>query len=418
MHDPYAAFEKTILPNGLRIYTNTLYREHAWIVVEIVIHAGSRLDPSGKSGLAHFTEHAVSENIPGINYREANDYLESVGGNGRFGSTSSDATRYSFRIPADKDTLRKALDIFGSMLFLGRLTENIERERSVIKQEFNRRFPFRERHGWNMATLQSLFPGHWLGSWMQTLGIPEEFLLISQNDLQSFYNTHYTPANTSMVIVGGISPDEVSAIIAHSPFGINAPGERNPIPVALDTLPVPTGHLLRVSIADHVSFKMQAMEYKTTWSVPASFVGHACSILAPMLDRLLTAEVRERHALTYSIGTSPESYLDVGTFEVSAAIGPELGPRMDEIITKCIRSIPAQRALFDQKKRAAMQSCFMADVTGRILADCAIGHLIDHNRIITLQERWNALESIKFEQVAAMTEALRPDRQFTCVLGP
>lgn len=230
MYDPYTAFKKTRLENGLEVHS--VFWDRPWVGMEVVVHSGAREDPLGMPGLAHFVEHCVSRNIPDREGEEVRQFFESVGGYVSFGSTGYLATRYSFAVPADPDIFRKALDIFGSMLLEAQIKKEIENQRKIIFREFNQRYPFIEKLGWDMDLRQNLFREHRLETYNNPLGRPEGFLFAKEKDLQNFYDEHYTPQNMSMVIIGGFRDEEVIAEIEKSPFGKQKEGKRNPISAA------------------------------------------------------------------------------------------------------------------------------------------------------------------------------------------
>ena len=75
MYDPYADFTKHTLPNGLGVHT-VFWENRPWVIMEFVVHSGGREDSPRKSGLAHYTEHVVSKNIPGYTSDKAEEFFE------------------------------------------------------------------------------------------------------------------------------------------------------------------------------------------------------------------------------------------------------------------------------------------------------------------------------------------------------
>ena len=73
MYDPYAEFTKHVLPNELEVHS--IFWDRPWIGMEIVVHSGGREDPVVMPGLAHFVEHVVNRNIPGMEYDKAKEFL-------------------------------------------------------------------------------------------------------------------------------------------------------------------------------------------------------------------------------------------------------------------------------------------------------------------------------------------------------
>lgn len=416
MYDPYAEFTKHILPNGLEVHS--VFWDRPWIGMEIVVHSGGREDPVAIPGLAHFVEHVVSRNIPNREFDQWKEFFETCGGRAEFGSTNYLSTRYKFGVPADLATFRKALTIFGSMLLGARIEKDVERERKVILREFNQRYPFLEKLEWDMGIRRALFRGHRLETWNRPLGRPEGFLSATEADLQGFYDKHYVPANISLVIIGGLSTNEVIAELERSPFGMRKDGTRNQIPKPFTQLPTPTERNKTVKLSDHVSFKFDQTEYKATWAFPMSFPHQARRVFDQVLGKILFDEIREKRGLAYSIGTDYTDFQDVYEYEIGGRISPEATPHIDELVRKCIEMVPSRQDLFDRKLKSLKQRCLMIDLAGQGLAGNAAAVLASDHRIIPMQEVWDDLQKVRFEQMAEATSLLSFERHYTFIICP
>ena len=416
MYDPYADFTKHVLQNGLEVHS--VFWERPWIAVEIVVHSGGREDPITMPGLAHFVEHLVSQNIPGMEYDKAKEFFETCGGLARFGSTSYHSTRYKFKVPADLASFGEALRIFGSMLLEARLKKEVERERKVILREFNGNYPFLEKLQWDMDIRKALFKGHRLETYNRPLGRPEGFLSVTKLDLQGYYDNHYVPANISMVIVGGLQAEEVIAEIERSPFGIKKKGKRTLIPQPFNQILNPTENSRTVKLSDYVNYKVDRTDYQATWAFPADFPMQALRVFKLVLGQILFEEIREKRGLAYSIGSDYTGFHDVYQYEINGRISPDATHYIDELVRKCISMVPSRRDLFDRKLKSSMQKCLMIDLSGGGLADNSAGDLVSDHRIIPMQEVWDELQKVTFEQMAEATALLSSERQYTFITCP
>lgn len=416
MYDPYAQFTKHILTNGLEVHF--LSSGRPWIKAKIVVHSGGREDPVAMPGLAHFVEHVVSQNIPDREFDKTREFFELCGGRAEFGSTNYLSTRYKFAVPADLPTFREALSIFGSMLLGARIEKNVEREREVIFREFNGRYPFVEELGWDMAIRKALFKGHRLETYNRPLGRPEGFLSATEVDLRGFYETHYVPANISLVIIGGLSTEDVVTELEKSPFGMQKRGTRNPIPSPFNPLPIPSEQSNTVRMSDHISFKIDQTEYKATWAFPADFPRQARRVFDQMLNKILFEEFREKRGLAYSVGTGYTNFQDVYEYEVGGRFSPSATPYINDLVQKCISMVPARRDLFEQKKKSSIQKCLMIDLSGSDLVDNTADDLGLRHRISPMQEVWNELQGVTREQMIEATALLSSERQYTFIVHP
>lgn len=416
MYDPYASFNKSVLSNGLEVHSTFLDRP--WVTVEIVVHSGAGDDPIELPGVAHFVEHLVSDNVPGYTHESTKQFFESVGGRAKYGSTNYLATRYEFTVPADITVFQRALVIFGSMLTQARMEEEIEKEREVIHREFNRRYPFPERLQWDMHMRKALFKGHRLETYNRPLGRPEGFLYATKTDLQNFYDNHYTPANISLVVLGGLKTEEVIAELEKSPFGKQKKGQRNVIPPTWKQFVSPSQQSQTVAMSDHVNFVMNHTEYKATWPFPLDFSRQARRIFNQVLGKILHDEIREKHRLTYSFGISFADFRNVCEYEIQGQVNPEATTRINDLVHECIRMITSRRDLFEQKLQSSIKQCLMTDLSGAGLVREIADDLVEHQRIITIGEILDGLHQVKFEQMEEAVSFLCPERQYTFIAHP
>ncbi|HRH22516.1 MAG TPA: pitrilysin family protein [Candidatus Paceibacterota bacterium] len=416
MYDPYAEFTKHVLSNGLEVHS--IFWDRPWIGVEVVVHSGGREDPIAMPGLAHFVEHAVSKNTPKFEHDNLKEFFETCGGQANFGTTEYLATRYKFGVPAETLIFRQALTFFGSMLLGARIEKHVERERKVILREFNGRYPFLEKLEWDMEIRKALFKGHRLETWNRPIGRPEGFLSTTEVDLQGFYDKHYVPANISLVIIGGLRIEEVLAELEKSPFGIRKDGIRNPIPQPFNQIKNPTEQTKTVKFSDHVNFKVDQTEYKATWAFPADFPRQAFRVFNQVLGKVLFDEAREKRGLAYSIGNSYENFHDVYEYEVKGQISPDATPYIDDLVRNCISMVPLRRDVFERKLKSCKQKCLMIDLSGSGLANNSACDLISDHRIIPMQEVWDELQKVTFEQMAKAAALLSSNRQYTFITCP
>ena len=416
MYDPYADFTKRILSNGLEVHS--VFWDRPWIGMEIVVHSGGREDPVTMPGLAHFVEHVISQNIPNRRPDQLREFFETCGGRADFGSTDYLSTRYKFVVPADPAIFREALVIFGSMLLGVRIEKDVERERKVILREFNERYPFLKKLGWDMSVRKALFKGHRLETWNRSIGRPEGFLSTTEGDLQDFYDKHYVPANISLVVVGGLPTEEVITELEKSPFGIRKDGIRNLIPQPFNQIPIPAQQAMTVKLSDYVNLKVDQAEYKATWAFPADFPQQAHRVFDQVLGQVLFEEVREKRGLAYSIGTYCTGFHDVNEYVIGGRISPDATPVIDEIVRKCISMVTSRRDLFDRKLKSMKQKCLMIDLTGQSLASKSADDLESDHRIIPMQEVRDELQKVEFEQMAEAASLLAVERQYTFITCP
>jgi predicted Zn-dependent peptidase len=129
------AFEKTTLPNGLRVVTAPMSHAKS-VACFLMLAAGSRYETRDTNGIAHFAEHMFfkgTENRPTA--RQIAGEIDAIGG--EFNAfTSKEYTGYYVKCAAEhRDT---ALDVLIDMIRHSKFdAEEIEREKGVIVEEMN-----------------------------------------------------------------------------------------------------------------------------------------------------------------------------------------------------------------------------------------------------------------------------------------
>jgi zinc protease len=199
-------------PSGLRI----LFQEdHSQPIVSItmVIDRGSSHDPVGKEGIAHLVEHLWFRSVHGT-LPKVWDVLEEFGANLN-ASTASDWTNYMTVAP--KDALVPLLKLEAMRLtepVLGVVEQDVATEREIVRNELRMRYE--NSSGSALGYMrEALYPEghpyHRLG-----IGTHDSLNNINLADVKAFTDANYRPENTTIVVVGDFSLDEVPKLIQES----------------------------------------------------------------------------------------------------------------------------------------------------------------------------------------------------------
>jgi predicted Zn-dependent peptidase len=258
-----------VLENGLKVFLSVFY-DTPRIQTYIAVHAGSKMDPPGTTGLAHYFEHMMFkgtenfgttdwakeskllrqiedlfesyrkekeekrrallyEEIDSISYQASllaipNEYdklMDVIGSQGSNAGTSNDYTIFMENIPSNQLAnwarieaerfSRPVLRLFHTEL------ETVYEEKNMSLTNDNRRV--------NETLMQHLFPNHPYGT-QTTLGESEHLKNPSMKDIRDFFSKYYVPNNMAICMSGELDPDKTIEIIDKN-FGKIKPG---PIP--------------------------------------------------------------------------------------------------------------------------------------------------------------------------------------------
>jgi len=417
MWDPYSEFQVATLPNGLTIHA-AYWPGRSWEAMGFLIHSGAEHDPVGLEGLSHFVEHVVSENT-NLSKKKIISFFEDCGGTVHLGSTGYPCTQYQFFAPADKAVLVRAFSIFGNMLLLTNLRNFIEQERQVIIREFYSYYPLKCRIDLSIRKNKALYAGYWLERFIRPLGNPESVSQITQSDLQSYYDAHYTPANISIVGVGGMKLEQLIELLSESPFAIHKKGERTPLPVPVTNVTPPSETRYVFEISKHFTMPIEVGSYTTVAKIPGNIKGSVICIINYMFDKVILENVREKHAWAYDIDVNRQNFRHFYEFSIHCdALAPNAINDIEKVIEICIDSIIDREDLFEQVKRRILASNSMIDFNGNNVLNDAIEDLAQKQRIISLKEISDDIEHITMNDIRDVLQWLQPERRWTLIVKP
>lgn len=419
MWDPYAEFETATLSNGLTIHV-AHWLGRPWEVMGFLIHSGAEHDPVGLEGLSHFVEHVVSENAS-ICPKTLSALLENCGGKIALGLTDFPCTKYQFFAPTDNAILSQVLSVFGQMLFSAKLEKGIEKERQVILSEFREHFPFKFRLDLETRRHKMVFAGFWLERMVRPLGSPESISKISQHELQLYYDEHYTPANVSIVAVGGLILQEVVQLLSQSPFAISKQGLRTPLPEPVTEIAPPIENRYIFQLSNHILMPtpLEVGEYRSFAAIPGNISVYALNLFCDMFDEVLMDEIRENRAWTYHIKSSYSNYRGFYEFSIHcAALAVKALYEIETLIEICIASMNDRQDLFEKAKRSALASNLMLDSTGSGVCDVALSDLAIWQKIVSLAEYSENIKEVTMDDICHLVKRLKPERRWTLITQP
>ena len=200
--------ESFTLPNGLEVVIIPNHRIPA-VSQMMWYRIGAADDPLGKSGLAHFHEHAM---FLGTAKHKAHEYssLSARSGGDENAFTSYDATSYYITIAKDKLPLAMELEA-DRMHELKPTDEDMVKEKQVIIEERRMRIENNPEALLNEQMNAALFrnhPYHW-----PTIGWMNEMEGLTKDDVLAFHQRWYHPNNAILILSGDITMAEAKPLV-------------------------------------------------------------------------------------------------------------------------------------------------------------------------------------------------------------
>ena len=314
-------FNKTVLPNGLRVITIPM-NDNPSVTVLVMVAAGSKYETKAENGISHFLEHMVFKGTP--RRPKAVDIsreLDSIGAQHN-AFTSHECTGYFAKVAARHAHV--ALDIISDM-YMNPLfdTAEMEKEKGVINEEI------RMYEDMPQSKVARLFMELVYGdqpAGRDVLGTEANILSFDRQAFISYRDAQYVAGATTVVVSGHFNKEKILADIEKYFAGISAKGAKQKATV-LDSQDGP-----RVKIGwketdqTHLilgvrSFSL-ASPYRPALSVLSCILGKGMS--SRLFDKL-----RNEMGICYYVGTDSDLYTDHGLFEVSAGVD---NSRADEAI--------------------------------------------------------------------------------------
>lgn len=227
-------------------------RQAPLVTSAVFYRVGTRDEPAGRGGIAHFLEHMMFKGSAHYGPGEIDRRTQALGGsNNAF--TSHDITAYYFNFASDRWT--EALTIEADRMTTLRLDPpEVSSERQVILEEI----AMYDSEPWDaleMEVMKRLFGSHAYGK--PVLGTKEELLAMDERDLRAFHQRFYRPDNAVLVVAGDVGDDafgDVERILGSVPPGAErrrgfsppAPGD---LPGELARIERRKGEVARILIA-------------------------------------------------------------------------------------------------------------------------------------------------------------------------
>ncbi len=416
MWDPAIDFTCTVLKNGLTVYAAN-WTDRPWQTAQVVVHAGSESDPYGLEGLAHFLEHVLNNNAPLV-HREFETLIDGCGGIGEYGMTSIGWSQYGWAVPTTQFT--ELLYHFGTMLVQADIEKGIEKERAVILQEFNESYSLQKRYDLRIQRHCALYPDMHLSRSPGPIGTRQAIERINRANLESFYRTHYTPANMSFVTLGGIDTHTVIDLIESSPFGSMKPGARTPRAERDEIQILPHENRVEVCGSEYPGLMRGTKpEYDSYARIPGILEPEHLSVFATMLENVLTHELRTQRQWTYDVSTDVTGFGRCNQFSIHCGSFDERSiGEFERVVNDCIALLVSQSDLFDATVRSHVARLHMSDLSGfRACKNAAI--MIAHDgRMGFIEDRIRTIQSMTMVDVRRLVSLLAPERRWTRITRP
>lgn len=319
---PQDTIQKTTLPNGLRIVTETISSVRS-LSCGVWVKTGSRHETDRQAGITHFLEHML---FKGTEKRSAFDIvqtMESVGGFLNAFTSLEHTCYYSRCLDTEKES---AVDVLSDMVLRSTFPpEEIKKEKKVVIEEMKMYRDSPEDYIFEIFN-GLMFENHPLGR--PILGYEHTVNAFDQPALKTYLEQRYNPANIVLSVAGNATHDEIVALAARyfdadsSPY---TPVENLPLSTFVKqhkrvTRPIEQTHLVlgRRSLGINHPNRYELLLANT--------------LLSGGMSSRLNQNIREKYGYCYSVTSFNQAYHDTGLFGVYAGTDESYAEHVQQLI--------------------------------------------------------------------------------------
>jgi predicted Zn-dependent peptidase len=411
--DHVNAFEKTLLPNGLRVVTAPMPQAKS-VACFVMLAAGSRYETKETNGIAHFAEHLFfkgTEKRPTA--REIAGEIDSIGG--EFNAfTGKEYTGYYVKCAAEhRDT---ALDVLVDMLRHSKFDpEEIEREKGVIVEEMNMYYdtPRDYVDGVYDELLYKDTPLGW-----DIIGRKETVRAAERETFFDYLDRWYRAPRMVAGVAGNLGDDlneRLQELLGDVPDGQT--GQPEPATWSQEAPQVK----LHTKQSDQAHIRIGVHSYPLDH--PDRYaLGLLATVLGGGMSSRLFTEVRERRGLAYYIYGHNMAYTDTGTLYAQGGVDIK---RIDDAVTTVVKEfgrIAAEPVEADELEKARNFSkgrlvLSLEDPKGMIMF--GLRNEVLEGKLREPDEVLAALDAVTLEDIQRVAQdIIREERLNFAAIGP
>ncbi|NMD38901.1 MAG: insulinase family protein [Christensenellaceae bacterium] len=313
-------YDKITLKNGIRVVGEKLPHLHS-CTIGFWVGVGSSHELPSENGLSHLIEHMVFKGTITRSARQIAEEMDEIGAHLN-AFTGKDCTCFYARVL--KEDISTAIDILSDLVYNPKFDKDeLDKERGVVLEEIAM---VEDTPDDLAADLLSL--AQYDGSLNKPiLGSHELISKYTQDDVQNYWKTHYTPDKIVISITGNYDWDMVLNELGEKAINFNNSSSVNSdFPNKL----INEKRFLKKEIEQaHIYLGFPGFEIGSLKSYTLSILS---GLFGGGMSSRLFQRIREELGLAYSVYTYTSSYLNIGTFKIYAGTSPKSANRViDEI---------------------------------------------------------------------------------------
>lgn len=375
------------LPNGLRIAAG---RSDGHVTYAGVFTAsGSREDPAGKEGLAHFVEHNIFKGTKRRSAARVSNRMELIGGELNAYTTKEEIMLYTTApVGYEQRAAELLADLVGNACFPD---DEADRERGVIDEEIN-------SYGDNASFAvydefdEEFFKDNALAH--NILGYHDTIAGLSGDDARQWLVRNFVPSDMVVYILSPLCPEKSARIMERYFTGLNR-ARTDRVRVTPVSHPLFDERKERGNSQANVLMGAPACRQNS----PDRFAWYLlCNILGgPAMNSRLNAELREKRGLVYTVDTSLALYSDCGIFQVYFGTDPGKVEKCAALVRREVEKLAEHKmsdSAFARCKRQICGQLLVGTDNRESVAMTMAKSLLRHGRLLSNADTTRCLEAL------------------------
>ena len=410
------AIQKQRLSNGLAVWI-VEHHEVPLAQINLIVRSGSAADPIGKFGVGNLAAAMLDEGAGTRSALDLADALEFLGANL---STTSSFGYSSIRLSVPVSKLGDALPLMADVAL--RPTFPAAELDRLRKERLTQLLQARDNPA---ALIQIAFPRiiygptHRYGT--PANGLPPAIEALTVADLQSFYRAHYRPENSTLVVVGDVTPAAILPSLEQAFGAWKADGMQ---PLVAEVPAAPQLKTRQVYIVDKPEAAQSQIRIGWVGVSRATPDYAALQVLNTILGGSFTSRLnnnlREEHGYAYGAGSAFDMRLSAGPFLASANVQTDkTGESLDEFFKELngmLALVPAEE-LAKAKNYVALGFPGEFETTGdmaRKLEELVVYNLPD-TTFTDFVAQVSKVSAADLQRIAA--RYIQPDKMAVVIVG-
>jgi len=387
------------LPNGIRI----LHVPAASAISHacIIVNTGSRDEPEGKAGLAHFIEHLIFKRTEKRSTNQILNRLESVGADlNAYTTKEYTCVHASFLNPY----LDRTLDLFNDIIFHSTFPEEeMDKEKSVILDEISS-YLDQPEEAINDDFEDMLFAGHSLGN--NILGTTESVQNFTREDVINFRKANY---RTDEIVVAVLGNYTLNSVVNKGNKYFADVEENNPVKKRIKPriLPQSNTTIYKPIMQAHCILGTQAYSTYQSQKVPLMLLNNYFG--GNGMSSVLNLQIREKYGIAYTIESNFSPLSDTGIFSIYFGTDKEKQVKALSLIFKEIKKLrehPLNELQLQKAKNKFIGQIALGEENRIGLIISMAKSLIDHNKIDSLETVFEKINAVTTSQMAEVTDEI------------